>query len=63
MQRCIRWTYKRLTGMDTSELDPENLHQADVACRSFIGTCKGNMAFERVERVQLPSEGGKQLRS
>lgn len=41
---------------DTPALDLEKLSHEDVVCRSLIGTCKVILAFERVERAQLPSE-------
>lgn len=40
----------KLAGFDTSVLDPENVHHADVARRSLISTCTG-MEFENVELV------------
>lgn len=51
-----------LAGLDTPGVDQEKVHDADVAWRMLISTCKG-MACTTVEQAQSPSEAWTQVRS
>lgn len=44
-----------MAGFDSSELDQEKVHDADLAWRSLLTTCKG-MTFEIVEKAQSPTQ-------